>query len=284
MDIKEYIASGILEAYWAGELSEEEMKEVDRIASIHPKVKAELDGIKEALESYGKSTRKDPNRNVLSAALSEIKEDEQSEFLKEVFNEEESPEETKSQIKTSKLPFWSVAASILLLISLAFNFYFFSKFQSSNEQLIALQNDLEVIRNQQSSLVDLAQEQKQELAYADLRIAHFLNKDNIHVRMDGLDISPESFANVFWNVKTNAVFISVDNLPEPPHGHQYQLWAIKAGQAPIDAGIFDHSLLVQELKVIKGDVQAFAVTLEKEGGSPVATVDQTYVKGFLGKS
>jgi anti-sigma-K factor RskA len=38
---------------------------------------------------------------------------------------------------------------------------------------------------------------------------------------------------------------------------------------------------VQELKVIKGDVRAFAVTLEKEGGSPIATVDKTYVKGFI---
>jgi len=284
VDIKEYIASGILEAYWAGELSEDEMKEVDRIASIHPKVKAELEGIREALNSYGKATEKDPTKNSLSAALNKIKESEQSDFLKEVFNDEEKTGFNQNQAETSRLPFWSVAASILLLISLAFNFYFIAKFQSSNEQLIALQNDLEVVRNQQSSLVDLAQEQKQKLAYSDLRIAHFLNKDNIHVRMDGLDISPESFANVFWNVKTNAVFISVDNLPEPPHGHQYQLWAIKAGQAPIDAGIFDHSLLVQELKVIKGDVQAFAVTLEKEGGSPVATVDQTYVKGFLGKS
>ncbi len=111
-----------------------------------------------------------------------------------------------------------------------------------------------------------------------------LNKDNVHIRMDGLPLSPESYANVFWNTKTNAVFISVDNLPEPPAGHQYQLWAIKPGQAPIDAGIFDHNKLVQELKIIRGEVQAFAVTLEKEGGSPIASVDQTYVKGFLQSS
>ena len=102
--------------------------------------------------------------------------------------------------------------------------------------------------------------------------------------MDGSELSPESFANVFWNKKSNAVFISVDNLPEPPHGHQYQLWAIKEGQAPIDAGIFDHNNLVQRLKIIQGEVLAFAVTLEKEGGTPNATVENTYVKGFLKKS
>ena len=125
---------------------------------------------------------------------------------------------------------------------------------------------------------------QQELDYASLKVAHFLSVDNIHVRMDGSQLSPKSFANVFWNKNSNAVFISVDNLPEPPHGHQYQLWAIKENEAPIDAGIFDHNNLVQELKVIKGDVIAFAVTLEVEGGTPNATVEKTFVKGFLKKS
>ncbi len=284
MDIKEYIASGILEAYWAGELNEQEMKEVDRIASIHPQVKHELEEVRSAVLNFSENLELSPSKTILNDALAQITEEEQPEFLKEVFKVDDEPVEEKEEKKSFNLPLWSAAASVLLVISLAFNFYFLSEFQSSKNQLLGLQGDLEVIKDQQSSLAELADEQKQQLAYADLRIAHFLNEDNIHVRMDGLDLSPESFANVFWNVKTNSVFISVDNLPEPPHGHQYQLWAIKAGQAPIDAGIFDHSLLVQELKVIKGDVQAFAVTLEKEGGSPVATVDQTYVKGFLEKS
>jgi hypothetical protein len=41
---------------------------------------------------------------------------------------------------------------------------------------------------------------------------------------------------------------------------------------------------VQELKVIRGDVAAFAVTLEIEGGVQDASVDKTYVKVFLKKT
>lgn len=283
MNTKEYIKSGVLEAYWAGELNQEEMKEVDRLASIYPEIKNELEELRSALTAYADNLDLKPNPSILEGAFAGIEEDDKSAFLKAVI--EESNEEPEVIIKRVNIvPVWSIAATILLIVSAGFNFIFFREFRSAQDELAAVQADLEGERQENTVLANLNTEQDLKLQYADLRIAHFLNKDNIHVRMDGLDISPESFANVFWNVKTNSVFISVDNLPEPPHGHQYQLWAIKAGQSPIDAGIFDHNQLIQELKVIKGNVQAFAVTLEKEGGSPIATVDKTFVKGFLKKS
>ena len=271
MNIKEYIASGILESYLAGELDATEMRAVDRIAGLYPEVQAQLNELRNSLNRYAAATGNLPDEETLKVVLQKIKEEELESFLKVM-------DEPEIRIKRVNIvPRWSVAASILLFVSILFNVFFYSQMmeQSKKVRLIAQENTLMA---QNIKQVD------QQLDYAELRIAHFLNKDNVHVRMDGSELSPKSYANVFWNTKSNAVFISVDNLPEPPAGHQYQLWAIKAGQAPIDAGIFDHSLLVQELKVIKGDVIAFAVTLEKEGGTPVATVDQTYVKGFLKKS
>lgn len=268
MDVQKYIASGVLEAYWAGELNEQEMREVEAMASQHPEVKQELEELREALNEFAAMKDALPDEDVLNEAMKEVEESEQNRFW-EVLSEDD-----RSFVKRAKFSLWAVAATILLLISLGFNFYFFGQFQQAREELAQAKVESQQLAQQISDT-------REKLEYAQLRIAHFLNEDNIHVRMEGEDISPESYANVFWNKKTNAVFISVDNLPEPPHGHQYQLWAIKPGQPPIDAGIFDHNQLVQELKVVKGKVQAFAVTLEKEGGSPVATVDKTYVKGFL---
>lgn len=271
MDIQEYIASGILEAYLSGELSKTEMLEVDEMAFKYPEIQEELNVIKDAIKAYSDSQLKQPNKQVLEKTLSAIKESEKEKFL-QVLEEEEV------KIKrVNVVPIWTIAASLLLFISLGFNYIFYKEYNSAKDQLAVLESS-------QTSLANEVNQNQQELQYAELRIAHFLNEDNIHVRMDGESLSPQSFANVFWNKKNNAVFISVDNLPEPPSGHQYQLWAIKPGLAPIDAGIFDHNQLVQELKVIKGNVQAFAVTLEVEGGSPIATVDKTFVKGFLKKS
>lgn len=272
MDIQAYISSGILESYLAGELNEQEMQEVDRIASQYSEVRIELDALRESLLKFAEAESKAPKPEILEGALESIQEIEKEKFFKVLDDE---PEVRIQRVNI--VPVWSIAASILLFISLGFNYIFYSQFKNTKDQLAALQSD-------QTSLANRVSQTSQQLQYAELRIAHFLSEDNVHIRMDGLDLSPESFANVFWNTKSNAVFISVDNLPEPPHGHQYQLWAIKPGLAPIDAGIFDHNQLVQELKVIKGDVEAFAVTLEKEGGSPIATVDQTFVKGFLKKS
>lgn len=281
MNIKEYISSGILEAYWAGELNQKEMLEVDRIAALYPEVQEELDKLRESISTYASHTEQTPNDEVLEKTLNAIDEDDRSRFLR-ALNEDDEPEVVIKRVNV--VPVWSIAASILLIVSAGFNYLFFTEFKKAKYEVGELKADIELLQQDQQVLADLANDQKLELEYASLRIAHFLNKNNIHVRMDGLSISPESYANVFWNTKSNAVYISVDNLPEPPHGHQYQLWAIKPGQAPIDAGTFDHNKKVQELKVIKGNVDAFAVTLEKEGGSPVATVDKTFVKGFIRKS
>lgn len=269
MDVKKYIESGVLESYVAGELTEEQMLEVEAKAREYPEIQRELDELHDALRTYAQAADKKPTKDILGDALSQIDEEEQGRFIKMLEQEDEV------QIKrVNVIPVWSIAATILLFISLGFNYLFYTQFKKTKDQLVSL-------NSQNVVLAEKVSNSEQRLQYAELRVAHFLNEDNVHVRMDGLDIAPESYANVFWNKKSNAVFISVDNLPEPPHGHQYQLWAIKDGQAPIDAGIFDYNQLVQELKIIRGEVKAFAVTLEKEGGSPIATVDKTYVKGFI---
>lgn len=271
MNIQEYIASGILESYWAGELSDEEMQKVDAMAVRYPEIAAELDELRNILINLANSQADAEDSAVLDFVTSTIRDEEKEAFLRAI-------EEPETQIKKiTVIPRWITAAAVLLFLSIAFNVYFFLRMQSAKD-------DVRRIAAENSKMAYKIESTQQELDYAELRVAHFLNDDNIHVRLDGSELSPKSFANVFWNKNTNAVFISVDNLPEPPKGHQYQLWAIKPGQAPIDAGIFDHNQLVQELKVIKGEVQAFAITLEEEGGTPVATVDQTYARGFLKKS
>ncbi len=50
MDIKEFIASGVLEMYVLGQASESECAEVEQLALVHPEIKSELDAIERALE------------------------------------------------------------------------------------------------------------------------------------------------------------------------------------------------------------------------------------------
>lgn len=101
-------------------------------------------------------------------------------------------------------------------------------------------------------------------------------------RMDGTSVSPQSFATVYWDTTTHDVYLLVNNLPKPASDKQYQLWALLNGK-PIDMGVLEISekpLQLYRMKNIQA-AQAFAITLEKKGGSPTPTLDKMYVLGKL---
>jgi mannose-6-phosphate isomerase-like protein (cupin superfamily) len=52
MDIKKFIASGVLEMYVLGQATELECAEVEKVVGQHPEIKAELTAIEIALEQY----------------------------------------------------------------------------------------------------------------------------------------------------------------------------------------------------------------------------------------
>jgi anti-sigma-K factor RskA len=62
-----------------------------------------------------------------------------------------------------------------------------------------------------------------------------------------------------------------------PPGKQYQLWAIVDGK-PVDAGMVGDCEGLCKMKVINR-AEAFAITLEKEGGSSAPTLTAMYVMG-----
>ena len=89
-----------------------------------------------------------------------------------------------------------------------------------------------------------------------------------------------SVATVYWSKKSAEVYLLVNSLPKPASDQQYQLWAIVDGK-PVSAGVFDMNQADSMLKMTNmPTAQAFAVTLEKAGGSPVHRVRCM----FLGQS
>ena len=69
-------------------------------------------------------------------------------------------------------------------------------------------------------------------------------------------------------------------MPSNDKEHQYQLWALVAGK-PVDLGVFDSDTTSRDMKEMKSITlaDAFAVTLEKRGGSPTPTMDEMMVIG-----
>jgi len=101
----------------------------------------------------------------------------------------------------------------------------------------------------------------------------------IKVAMPGVKGKENNFTTVFWDSKTKDVYLLANKLTAAPAGKQYQLWALVDGK-PVDAGVIADCNGLCHLKNIQ-KAQAFAITLENEGGSPSPHIDQMFVMGAV---
>ena len=78
---------------------------------------------------------------------------------------------------------------------------------------------------------------------------------------------------VFWSKEKGDTYLSLVNMPMPPQGKQYQLWVIQDGK-PVDMGMIPNDMVYGGMQKIDKSIlkgQAFAISLEKEGGNPTPT-------------
>lgn len=250
MDVKWYIESGILELYVSGLLSDTEHADVDKMAAAHPEIQQEIDAIRASLNNYARSTGRAPSPEILKKVQSQIS---GSGSRKSQLEEIQGNETSSSSFSD----FYKIAASILLLISIGLNGYFFSELRSTKELQANAQQQLQSLNSQFDVVTSAA---------------------NLQVPLYGLDASPQSHATVYINRQTGDVYIKIGDLPVPPSGHQYQLWADRDGHMH-NIGVFHHNKDLQHLTVFEGDFESLNVTLEEEGGSETATVDRAYLSG-----
>lgn len=286
MKIKEYISSGVLELYAAGALSENEAAEVEQMASAHPEVKAELDAIQHAMDKYAGMHRRNPRPELRQRVLDTI--DELDDYSAgNIKQSNESKKEASPYLplkdvsyvnqRSSKFSYLMAAVWAFLVLNIIGNVFFYTKLKGTEEQMAGV-----VSENNRMKLEYEKIRLDMEKRSTDMKMV--MNRTNKIVDMKGMDIAPQSFATVYWNPGTKQVMLNVDNLPMPPADKQYQLWALKDGK-PIDAGVFDikpgagGEMFMMPVQIPEAD--AFAVTLEKKGGSPAPTLTQLYVMGNI---
>jgi anti-sigma-K factor RskA len=268
INIQALIDSGTLELYVAGSLPPEEAEEVNRLASIHPDVHAEIVAIEQAMFAYaGAQSTRIPKEATLEAAMDRIG----KETLPPRQEPRTRPLTPGASIKP--LPRWSTAiAASLFLASIALNIYFFVRWQETNDQLAQIQQTNTTLAESQVQLTRQVDEATDLLAILTQPATQKITLNGIPGK------SPQSSATVVWNPETQQALLQQAALPAPPAGKQYQMWAIIDGQ-PVDAGVFAYGEAWQSLKSITGTPAAFAVTLEPTGGSPSPTPEEMYVLG-----
>lgn len=261
MNVQEYIKSGILEEYVLGVVSDQERREVQCLSKIYPEIEAELQALEVSLTGYATLFEKKPPVELKDKIFAQLT------FAEESIQEPESEVETNPVTFSAPVrPMWatfSAAVSVVLLMGIVWLFFQNRDLSETNQNLAQERMLLEATYTKNASL-----------------LAYFQNPANRVIRLQGVEKSPESEVVVFWNRNSNEVALYVDNLPKPAPGKQYQLWTIVDGK-PVDMGVLDQAYgdKILPMKGAAGNVAAFAITLEKEGGSPVPTLEAMYVMG-----
>jgi anti-sigma-K factor RskA len=252
VNVQEYISSGIVESYVLGLASDEERREFEQRCMQYPEVMAARNAFEMAMEKQALENAIAPPADLKKRIFEEIKETTKAVYL---------PPTPVRKINWAK---YAAAASVILLAgSLYFNLNLYNKnktLQNNYDNTVAKLNDVE----------------------KDIRILQ-QNPNVKMASMKGQEISPASFATVYWDTTSQDVYLMINNMPKPASDKQYQLWAFLDGK-PIDMGLIEITekpLQLYRLKKAQA-AQAFAITLEKKGRADISKPGgDVYVMGGL---
>lgn len=274
MDIQEYIQSGIIESYALGMASPAEAAELEMLAQQHPEIMQAVHAFSDLLEKNSQQSSVQPPAELKSKIFAALEDEFAAEPEKD--HKHQAPvisisgNESAGHAMRYSWKYIAAASLIMFAVSGALNIYYYNNYKSVNTKYQAL-------------LIDKTNLQASNDVYQ-TKLKNYQNSIDIlqtpgikEIKMAGVAGKENNLATVFWNEKTSEVYFFDNNMQQVPTGKQYQLWAIVNG-APVDAGVIGTCDGLCKMKNISG-AQAFAITLEKEGGSPTPTLTDMFVLG-----
>jgi anti-sigma-K factor RskA len=268
VDTKAYIESGIIESYVLGLASAEEATELEMLCKQHADIKNAVDEFEALIENQAFKDAIVPPAHVRDKLMSALA----AEFAKAQTPVVPLPVDTTKAKSFSLIRYFAAASVILLIASTVLNIYLYNNYLSVNNKYQALLTE----RNSLQANNDVFRTRINNLEQS-MRVIE--NPDVKIITLKGLPGKENNLASVYWDSKTKDVYLLPTKMDATPSDKQYQLWAIVNGK-PVDAGIFAECDGLCKMKNIP-DAQAFAITLEKKGGSPTPTLSAMYVLGKI---
>ncbi|HVZ26112.1 MAG TPA: anti-sigma factor [Sediminibacterium sp.] len=254
MDIRAYIESGAIESYVLGIADQQEAAEFEQLAAQYPEIRAAREAFEASLEQMALADAITPPPEIEKALLDQL-----------------SFQKPAGKVKHLPVRRYMAAAAVILLVASAgLNFYLYTRLQSTHDAYTSL------LAKQSSLLTD---NQAIQTRMLDMYNSMQLMSDTSikKVSMTPVPGKSASLATIFWDTHTKDVYLLPNKLAKAAPGKQYQLWAIVDGK-PVDAGVMGECAGLCRMKNIPR-ASAFAITLEKEGGSPTPTMSQLLVFG-----
>ena len=281
VDINEYIASGILESVTLGLASPQEVQEVACLSKIYPEIQAEFIRVQKRCEEMMFEQAQAPDSAIRASILKTIAETAQENPAGNVDagKKQETkiiPLNTTTEIRGVS-PLWKMMAAASLILTMGIG-------------------ALWVISNREVKRLDsaLASMENEHLKDSQVLQALLLEKDHLQtvqevlaeqstrtVMMKGTEKEPDAAVKVMWSADMKKAVMHAEKITPPPADMQYQLWVIADGK-PVSVGLFNYDEVEQmtdPFDVNAQNITAFAITLEKRGGSPTPTMENMVVMG-----
>lgn len=281
MTTKEYIESGNLEAYVLGVLSPQEEAQVQADIARDPELAAEVARLEDTLFNAAMADAMPPPPALDDKIWGAIQASTPAQATGTAELPPAQPAPQQVVPKTIPLPppaprtsaFRYAAMWGALVISVAMNGMFWMQSSKQKELVAARTAEIDSMKRNQEGLAQLL--------------------NNYHKRADMMaDTSMKTIvmqtmvkdhpmaATMYWNKSNGHAYVMLDALPKPPEGMQYQLWVIQDGK-PVSMGVLSSDMIataaIEKVDMQVTDAQAFAISLEKQGGNPTPTT--VYVMG-----
>ena len=264
MNPNEVISSGLLESYVLGSATAEEIALVQRLSKDHPELLREIEAIEVSLIRFSSHLNKPLDPKLKADIVSHL----------QFENVKSEPEARIVPLNKRVLTLYKlgIAASLFLCAaSLFYNMQLRQKLNKLNGELAELTASKTYMAQElqfQNASMSVVQEQLQIASDPKVK----------KIALNGMNSLKSITASILWNTQTKEVYFNAATL-SVPQGKQYQLWAIVNGK-PVDAGLIDAdgNGIFQKMKVIP-EAQAFAVTIEKRGGSPTPSLETMCLLG-----
>lgn len=281
VDVKEYISTGIIESVVLGLASEQEVREVSCLSHIYPEIKAEVEAVSRAFEKRAFESAVPPAAELKEKVMAAIRQTPQLAPEQENSGKDEAKivqlADYQAAPKTGNPWKWMAAACAIM--TLGAGLLWFTS-QSENQVLGSEVAELRK-ENEKAARIQNAMLLRQERSDAIQKVLTDAAMKNI--TMGGLPKDPKADVKIMWSGESEKAVMFAQSITPPPADMQYQLWAIADGK-PVSIGVFDYDELVamtDPFDVYAKNVSAFAITLEKRGGSPTPTMENMVVMGTV---
>jgi hypothetical protein len=276
VDINEYIASGILESVTLGLASPQEVQEVACLSKIYPEIQAEFIRVQKRCEEMMLENAQAPDVSVRASVLKAIAETPQEKAPEKKTEAKIVSLNTAPEIKGVS-PMWKMMAAASLILTIGIGALWFL----SNREVKRLDNIMASMEKEQLKNDQILQAMTIEKDHLQT-VQEVLAAESLRtVKMTGTAMEPEAAVKVMWSKDMKKAVMHADKITPPPANMQYQLWVIADGK-PVSVGLFNYDeveQMTEPFDVNAQNITAFAITLEKMGGSPTPTMENMVVMG-----